>query len=139
MSYTINFENGDLSVSQEIRDRLREFNQQFVTPYTYNPLTLTVRNSEGVLLGGCLGGVGMSWLNVDILWIREDMRGKGLGREVLQEMENEGRKLGATAAVLDTFEFQAKGFYEKEGYVEYGRISEFAPGYDRYYLIKRPL
>jgi len=139
MTYTINFENGDPQVAQEVRDRLREFNQQFVAPYTYNPLTLTVRNSEGELLGGCLGGVGMNWLNIDILWVREDMRGKGLGREVLRAMEAEGRRLGATSVVLDTFEFQAKGFYEKEGYAEYGRIEQFAPGFDRYYMQKRPL
>ncbi len=37
---------------------------------------------------------------------------------------------------LDTFNFQARGFYEKLGFVVYGTLTGFADGVERYHLVK---
>jgi hypothetical protein len=39
--------------------------------------------------------------------------------------------------VLDTFSFQARGFYEKLGYCVFGTLDDYPPGHSRFYLTKR--
>jgi hypothetical protein len=39
-------------------------------------------------------------------------------------------------AFLDTLSFQALGFYQKLGYIEFGRLSGFSGKHDRYWLRK---
>ena len=54
--------------------------------------------------------------------------------------EEEGRKRGCTDATVDTFSFQAKGFYEKMGYIQCGEIKNippFPPGVTRYFMRKK--
>ncbi len=46
--------------------------------------------------------------------------------------------LGAHAAMLDTFSWQAEGFHLRQGYAVFGRLAGFPPGYQRIYL-HRPL
>ena len=44
---------------------------------------------------------------------------------------------GCVGARLDTFEFQAPGFYEKLGYTRFGRIDDHPRGYSRFFMQKR--
>ena len=50
------------------------------------------------------------------VWIDEAWRGQGLGQQLMKRMEAEARERGATWARVTTFDFQARGFYEKLGY-----------------------
>jgi len=43
-------------------------------------------------------------------------RGRGVGRELMDRAEIRAREGGCHSAWLDTFSFQARGFYEKLGY-----------------------
>lgn len=45
-------------------------------------------------------------------WIHKDNRGKGLGGQILEQAEKRGKTLGAKKALLTTFDFQARRFYE---------------------------
>jgi hypothetical protein len=38
---------------------------------------------------------------------------------------------------LDTFEYQARPFYEKLGYQLFGTLDGYPPGYRQFYLCKR--
>ena len=42
----------------------------------------------------------------------------------------------AVCAWLDTFEFQARGFYERLGYTCFGRLEDYPPGFARYFMKK---
>lgn len=57
---------------------------------------------------------------MDIFWLHEDLRGQGYGTQLLQMAEQEAIARGCHQAHLDTFEFQAPGFYEKHGYQCWG-------------------
>ena len=39
--------------------------------------------------------------------------------------------------MLDTFEFQALGFYQKQGYEIFGTLEGYCKKYERYYLRKK--
>jgi GNAT superfamily N-acetyltransferase len=70
------------------------------------------------------------------MWVREDLRGQGFGRQLLEKAETEARQRGAKRAYLDTFSFQAPAFYKKLGYEEFGRLEDFPAGHTRYFLVK---
>jgi hypothetical protein len=50
--------------------------------------------------------------------------------------EEEAMRRGCANACLETFSFQALPFYEKRGYVVFGRLPDFPPGGAKYFLAK---
>lgn len=56
------------------------------------------------------------WMELDFFWIREDLRGKGLGIQFMEHFEALARELGCRKIALNTFSFQARPFYEKLGF-----------------------
>jgi GNAT superfamily N-acetyltransferase len=48
--------------------------------------------------------------------VRDDLRRRGVGRELMAYAETRVVERGCHSALLDTFSFQARAFYEKLGY-----------------------
>ena len=128
---------GDASTADAIIKRgLREFNFNHLGPYEIEPVRLAIEDKEGNVQGGLLGGLTLGWLIIDILWVDDHCRGRGFGGELLAKAEEIAISKGAKRVCLDTMEYQAPAFYEKYGYVECGRIEQFAGGFDRIYMQK---
>ncbi|MFZ5879019.1 MAG: GNAT family N-acetyltransferase [Chloroflexota bacterium] len=70
----------------------------------------------------------------DLLFIKEELRGCGYGHRLLEMAEKEARNRGAKHVFLDTFSFQAPGFYTQHGYQVFGELTDFPPGHRRYFL-----
>ena len=98
------------------------FNEAMLGPANEQPVTLIVRDPEGEVVGGLLGTIRWKWLYVAKLWVAESQRGSGLGSRLMQRAEQIARDRGSFAAALDTFEFQARPFYERMGYTLYGTL-----------------
>ena len=75
-------------------------------------------------------------IHVDVLWVSTEYRGKKLGSALLDAIEREARKHNAHLIHLDTFDFQAKAFYEKKGYEVFGVLEDCPAKHCRYYLKK---
>ena len=88
------------------------------------------------ILVGLAGETYCGWLFVRYLWVSDELRGRGVGRELMARAEARARELGCHSAWLDTFSFQAPGFYEKLGYEEFGRL-DYPPGHHKHFLRKR--
>jgi GNAT superfamily N-acetyltransferase len=121
-----------------VLEGLREFNQRHAGPSSRARLAVFLRDPGGRVVGGLIGETAWRWLYVDAFWIDEALRGKGHGRAMLRAAEDRARLRGCTNAYLDTFDFQALPFYQKEGYEVYGTLEDFPPGHRRYYL-RKPL
>jgi ribosomal protein S18 acetylase RimI-like enzyme len=89
------------------------------------------------IVGGVIGATYWGWLHIDLLWVKDELRGRGYGHRLLTLAEQEARQRGAKNAYLDTFSFQAPGFYEQHGYQVFGELKDFPPGHQRYFLTKR--
>ena len=74
---------------------------------------------------------------IQYLFVPEDLRGQGVGTELMQRAEDWGRSQGLTGIWIDTFEFQARGFYEKLGFTVFGTLEDHPVGSRRYFLQKR--
>ena len=123
------------AVRAEVLNGLRSYNRQHTVAPDFRPLTLAARKA-GELVGGLSGDTGWSWLHVDLLWISEAHRGVGIGRALLRAAESEAVTRGCLHAYLDTFDYQARPFYEREGYRVFGVQEDYPPGHERYFMRK---
>jgi len=79
-------------------------------------------------LGECLA--------INVLFVEESHRLKGLGALLLNQVEADARAMGAKLSHLDTFNHQAKDFYLKHGYDVFGILEDCPKGHKRYYMKK---
>lgn len=101
------------------------------------PVEVYVHGPKGDLVGGLTGNTWASWLHVDLLWVADGLRGTGLGGRILGLAEEIARdERGCRHARLETWTFQAPGFYEKQGYREVGRVEDHPPGAAELILVK---
>lgn len=115
------------------------YNDSQVGPSGGRRLVLLLRDGDGPIRGGLLGYTNWNWLFVSHLWVHDSLRGRGLGRELLGRAEAEAAARGCRNAHVDTFSFQAPGFYESLGYEVFGTLHDYPPGHSRYFLQKRGL
>jgi GNAT superfamily N-acetyltransferase len=101
------------------------------------PLAISLRDADGTVIGGLWGGTMFRWLQVQILVVPEALRGRGLGTRLVRAAEQEARRRGCLGACVDTFSFQATGFYRLLGYSEFARLEDCPPGYARLYFRRR--
>jgi ribosomal protein S18 acetylase RimI-like enzyme len=135
----INVENNpnqnDIEVIQE---GLKEHNKKFANPDNHKKLSVLLKDDNGKVVGGLLGGTYWDWLHIDSLWLDESLRNQGYGQQLLQEAEKEAIKRGCEHVHLDSHDFQAVEFYKKNGYVIAGQLDDLPEGYTRY-LMKKDL
>ena len=106
-------------------------------PNDFQPLALLVSDpGTKEILGGLWAWTSFSVLRIDLLFLPEHLRGSGLGRLLIQQVEDEAVRRGCIAAWLDTFSYQAPGFYQRLGYTVFGVIEDYPPGHSRYFLKK---
>jgi GNAT superfamily N-acetyltransferase len=115
---------------------LLAFNEGWIGPSNDQPVRFVARDDLGVI-GGLLGHTRWNWLYVAKLWVDERGRGQGIGTQLLAAAEELACTRGCTDASLDTFEYQARPFYEKLGYQLFGTLDGYPPGYRQFYLRKR--
>jgi len=116
---------------------LLAYNQSKVPTLDIQPLVIALRDGQGQVVGGLWGETALDWLHVDLLAVPESMRGQDVGTALMQRAEALARERGCIGAWLDTFAFQARGFYEKLGYTVFGEIADHPVGGARYFLHKR--
>lgn len=92
----------------------------------------------GVVVGGVCGKLLLgNCLSIDILWMEPKFRNLGHASKLMQALEKAALKLGSHLSIVDTFDFQALGFYEKCGYTVFGVLDDCpCVGNKRYYLKK---
>ena len=119
-----------------IREALFEFNREKVGDDGHTPLNIVEYDADGNIIGGILGGTYWGWMYIDILWVHENHRGKGIGSKLLTEAETEAKARGCHHVHLDTMSWQAPKFYEKHGYSVIGILPDIPEGNQKYLLMK---
>jgi predicted N-acetyltransferase YhbS len=102
------------------------------------PLNVVAFDIDGQVAGGLFAETQLSWLKVSVMAVRIDLRGRGIGTELLQRAEREAVRRGCQYAFVDTMSYQAPGFYQKLGYRVAGQIEDWdSHGHPKYYLTKQ--
>ena len=116
---------------------LLSYNEVRIGPSGEQPVKFVARDSAGMVVGGILGHTRWRWLYIAKLWVDERARGHGLGTQLMEAAEDLARSRGCTDVSLDTFDYQARPFYEKLGYELFGTLEGYPPGSRQYYLRKQ--
>jgi len=127
-----------LEMRSAIAAPLERFNEIHANrPEDFRLLAIPLSDpSTNEIVGGLWGSTMFSHLHVDLLFVPEAMRGRGIGRQLLTGAEAEAVRRGCLGAWLDTYSFQARGFYERVGYSVFGSIDNYPPGHSRIFLKK---
>jgi GNAT superfamily N-acetyltransferase len=125
------------AVSRELWKGLVKFNREQAGPLAYSRKVLSVRDSKGRLLGGLILQSYWRESYIELLWLAARARGTGIGSRLIKEAERHARRRGSRLIHLNTFSFQAPGFYEKQGYRRFGGISGSPKGEHRHFYVKR--
>ena len=120
-------------------DQINQFNAS-ATGISAGPdplLAILVRDEASAIIAGIWGWSWGGCCEIRTLWVKEELRGQGYGRRLLQAAEEEAQRRGCAQVVLDTHSFQAPEFYQKHGYEIVGRIAGYPLGHTKYFLCKR--
>lgn len=126
----------DAVTRQTLLAELLRYNISRTGVSDYRPLAVLIHGKNGEVIGGLWGRTAFGWLYTEMLFVPETLRGQGVGTAVMAKAEAEALARGCHSAWLDTFAFQARGFYEKLGYRCFGELPDYPAGYARYFMQK---
>jgi ribosomal protein S18 acetylase RimI-like enzyme len=113
---------------------LLEFNKK--TSLVLDYIWVFMRDRKNRVVGGLLAYTFGDWLHIEILWVEESFRNKDNGTKLLRMAENEAIKRGCKHVDLDTMSWQARPFYEKQGYTVFATLDNYPEGHRRHFMKK---
>ncbi|MBO6560804.1 MAG: GNAT family N-acetyltransferase [Nisaea sp.] len=129
---TFNVIDGQTDGLYEIDQRLVAFNRER-SDWNSRYFTVEIRDADGKLRGGAGARVNLGIVEVSTIWLDNDLRGNGWGRRLVETVVEKGRDLQAGKIMLDTYDFQARAFYEALGFSVFGTL-DYPSGNSRFYL-----
>jgi len=120
-----------------VSDRLDLFNVATTGLDEWHAVSIFLRDTDDEVVGGILGDTWGGWLHVTYLWVAQPLRGRGHARTLLRAAERFAGARGCTHARLESYSFQAPGFYEKHGYRVFGVLDDCPPGHKLYFLQRK--
>ena len=132
----LRLENTESQKSQIIGDLIRSYNRSKREVAESEPLNLYVEDEHGELMAGLIAETFGNWLQIEYLFVKEDLRGQGIGSQLLQQAESEAKKRNCRFAFVNTYQFQAPAFYQKHGYKEVFTLKDYPYTGQRHYYQK---
>lgn len=119
--------------------------QERLEQYDYERFPLPVRGKIRVGIeadGKLVAGVDAEMtsfriLYVSSLYVDAPFRRRGLGRKLMEIVEDRAKDLGANLIRLDTFDWQGPDFYKSLGYEQVGHYSAPEDGFEESFFLKR--
>lgn len=121
----------------KIVEKIIEFNLSRIELKEVKPIAIFVRDENDNEIGGISAETHGNWLEISLVYVDEKLRGQKIGSKLLKDVETEAIKRGCKYSFVDTFSFQAKGFYIKSGYKEVFTLEEYPLTSKRHYFVKQ--
>ncbi len=124
---------------EEVHKRLTDWLDAHATaaghPFDNQPFNLELHDGDTVVAG--FSGYRLyDWLFVRFIAVDPARRGQGLGARLVVEAEARVRAEGILGIFIDTYGYQAPGFYQRLGYTAFGTLGQPDPALCRTYLAK---
>ena len=129
-------ENEESQKAQEIGNLIRSYNRSKRETAESEPLNIYVEDDSGELMAGLVAETFGNWLEIEYLFVKEGLRGQGIGSQLLQQAESEAKKRNCRFAFVNTYQFQAPAFYQKHGYQEVFTLKDYPYTGQRHYYQK---
>jgi len=116
---------------------LRAFNERTVGDASARTLAILLREpATDTIIGGLWGRSLWGSMYIDIMFVPEELRRRGIGASLVRQAEQEAIQRGCGHMWTDTYAFQARPLYERMGFVVFGRLDGPAPIFPRFFLMK---
>ena len=132
----VRLENTESQKSQIIGDLIRSYNRSKREVAESEPLNIYVEDDSGELMAGLVAETFGNWLEIEYLFVKEDLRAQGIGSQLLQQAESEAKKRNCRFAFVNTYQFQAPAFYQRHGYKEVFTLKDYPYTGQRHYYQK---
>ena len=132
----LRLENTESQKSQIIGDLIRSYNRSEREVAKSEPLNLYVEDEHGEIMAGLVAETFGNWLEIEYLFVKEDIRGQGIGSKLLEQAESEAKMRNCRFAFVNTYQFQAPAFYQKQGYKEVFTLKDYPYIGQRHYYQK---
>ena len=120
-----------------LEERLYDFNTQTTGITDGELFGFFIRAANGSPVGGVYGWTWGGTCYVRYLFVPEEMRRQGQGTRLMCAVEAEAKARNCQQIMLETFDFQAPGFYQKLGFDVIGGVADYPRGHRYLTLIKR--
>ena len=121
---------------RSVRDALKAYGCAEVAEM--RPATLgSFLRENGIIVGGACGEIFGNRLVLDLLWVSEEFRNRGIGTRLLRATEEMAAEQGCRDVILETLNARAVQYYVREGYEVATRVENFIPGFDKVILTRR--
>ena len=132
----IRLENTESQKAQKIGELIRSYNRSKRETAESESLNIYVEDDSGELMAGLVAETFGNWLEIEYLFVKEGLRGQGIGSQLLQQAESEAKKRNCRFAFVNTYQFQAPAFYQKYGYKEVFTMKDYPYTGQRHYYQK---
>ncbi len=122
---------------EDIEQRLEAYDAQHITYKLPGSVSLGIMKDGALIAGadGCMTAFKIFY--VSTVFVDEQHRGRGAGRELMAALEKRAAGLGANLIRLDTFDWQGAEFYRRLGYEQVGMYEHATDGFSEYFFLKR--
>ena len=94
------------------------------------------KDDAGVVVGGIRAICFWNTLHIELLWLSKECRGTGIGKRLIDVAESYAVEQKCEKALVETTSWQAKPFYEKNGYEHIATLTDRPKGHASHYLTK---
>jgi GNAT superfamily N-acetyltransferase len=116
--YTISVtDNPDPLDLQVIRQDSDGHHAAHTSPVDWLPLGAFMRDMEGNIIAGVMGGSYWGWLYISMVWVKDPLRRRNYSLRLLKEVEKEAVQRGCEHAFIETQDYESMLFYESIGYI----------------------
>lgn len=119
-----------------LENRIIEYNYAAASASDGRGLAAFVRDERGELIGGISGYTWAGMAEIEFLWVHDQVRGQGIGAQLLAAVEEEARSRGCALSIVSSYSFQAPEFYQRNGYQIVGSLADCPPGHTNYWMKK---
>ena len=132
----IRLEDTESQKAQKIGELVRSYNRSIRETAESEPLNLYIEDEQGQLLAGLVAETFGNWLEIEYLFVKDDLRGQGIGSQLLQRAESEAKNRNCRYVFVNTYQFQAPAFYQKHDYQEVFTLKDYPCTGQRHYYQK---
>jgi GNAT superfamily N-acetyltransferase len=125
----------DADAARIIDSGLGEANDAAAPLHEVRPLACYLREADDAVIGGAVGRRWGACAELQQLWVRPDLRRRGLGAQLVRAFEARAAEHGCTLVYLETFSFQAPRLYASLGYETRHTLAGFGHGIGKHLMV----
>lgn len=100
------------------------------------PIASFLREDKEIIAGAA-GKTEFERLFVGFVWVKQELRGTGLGSAALKRLEDAAQRRGVCDSLIETLSDRTAALYGRCGYVEIATVPRYVGPFTKYVMLKK--